>query len=160
MKNQASIIGHLGDNPVIRRTHDGRAIANFSVATTEKWKTRDGEKREETTWHKVVCFNEGTVTNYIEKFFQKGSLVSVDGAIKHNDWTDNEGVKRRSTEIHVSAFKGEVKLLSGGKGGDRDRGDRRDERDDSSTRGSGGGGSGYDAGEPYDDSIPFAASVL
>lgn len=120
--NRATLIGHVGKDPEIRVTQDGRKVASFSVATTEKWKDRNsGEAKERTEWHRIVCFNEG-VCGIIEKFVQKGSKVLVEGAIKTRKWTDQSGTEKYTTEIVMGLFDAKLELLTSA---DRDGGSRQ-----------------------------------
>lgn len=109
--NKAMLIGNLGKDPEVRHTQDGRPIVNFSVATSESWKDKNtGEKKEQTSWHNVVVFNEG-LAGVAEKYLKKGSKVYVEGAIKTRKWTDKDGIDRYSTEIVLQAFNGTLTLL-------------------------------------------------
>ena len=116
--NKVILIGRLGKDPEIRSTQDGSKIANLSLATSESWKTKSGERQEKTEWHKVVCFNDRT-TDVIEKYCKKGGNVYVEGAIQTRKWTDKDGQDRYSTEIVIGRFNGSLTLLdSKGSGSD------------------------------------------
>ncbi len=109
--NKAIVIGHVGKDPEIRATQDGRRVANFSVATSEAWTDkRSGERRERTEWHRIAVFNDNII-NVVEKYVKKGSLICVIGSMRTRKWTDQQGVGRYTTEIHVEAFNGELRLL-------------------------------------------------
>ncbi len=104
MLNQAQIIGHLGKDPEVRYLPSGEAVANFSIATTEKWKDKaTGEPREETEWHRISVF--GRLAEIVGKYLKKGSLVFVQGKIKTRKYTDGQGVERYSTEIRAETLK-------------------------------------------------------
>ena len=104
MLNQAQIIGHLGRDPEIRYLPSGEAVANFSIATTEKWKDKNtGEQREETEWHRISVF--GRLAEIVGEYLKKGSLVFVQGKLKTRKYTDGQGVERYSTEIRAEALK-------------------------------------------------------
>ncbi len=106
--NKVMLIGNLGKDVEIRRTQDGRPIANFSVATSETWKDKtSGERKEKTEWHNIVIFNEG-LAGLAEKYLSKGSKVYIEGKIQTRKWQDQSGADRRSTEI-VLAF--DAKLI-------------------------------------------------
>ncbi len=106
--NRATLIGHLGKDVEIRRTQDGRPIANFSIATSESWKDKtSGERKEKTEWHNIVIFNEG-LAGLAEKYLSKGSKVYIEGKIQTRKWQDQSGADRWSTEI-VLAF--DAKLI-------------------------------------------------
>ena len=113
--NKVTLLGHVGRDPEMRRTQSGTPVTNFSLATTEKFKGKDGEMKEETEWHNIVAFNKSAET--LAKFVKKGSQLYIEGKMKTNSWEDN-GVKRYKTEVHVMNFQ-----FLGGKTGD----DRRAE---------------------------------
>lgn len=95
--NKAIILGNLGRDPEVRYTSDGKAVTNFSVATTEKWRGRDGNSQERTEWHRVVVFDRlGEVCG---EYLSKGSSVYVEGYLRTRSWDDREGNKRYTTEI-------------------------------------------------------------
>jgi single-strand DNA-binding protein len=108
--NKATIMGHLGRDPEIRTTQNGTKIANFSVATSERWKNKQtSEYDERTQWHNVVVFNDRLVP-LIEKRLQKGSLVYVEGQIETRKWQDQSGNDKYTTEI-VLRYNGEIKFF-------------------------------------------------
>lgn len=106
MINKHEIIGRCGQDPEIRYTAGGTAIASYSVATTEKWKGQDGQMNEDTQWHDVVCF--GKLAEITEKYLVKGSLVYVCGKQKKDKWVDNNGNNRVSNKLEAR----EMKMLS------------------------------------------------
>jgi len=113
--NRAQLIGHLGRDPDIRHTQDGRPIANFSLATSERWTDKQsGEKKERTEWHNVVVFNESLV-KVIEQHAKKGSKIFVEGALSTRKWTDQEGRERYTTEVVLRQFNGALILLGTGR---------------------------------------------
>ncbi len=95
--NQVNLIGRLGQDPVIRHTASGDAVANISVATSESWKDKNGDKNEKTEWHKVVAF--GKLAEIMEKWIKKGSQVYIQGKIQTRKWQDKEGRDNYTTEI-------------------------------------------------------------
>lgn len=97
--NIAMIIGYLGGEPEVRYLPDGTPAISFNVATTERWKSRDGEKRERTAWHRCVKIGKGSDT--LAGYLRKGSRVYVAGRINNRDWTDKDGQKRNITEIVI-----------------------------------------------------------
>jgi single-strand DNA-binding protein len=110
--NSARVIGNVGQDPKIDALQNGDKKASFSVATTEKWTDkRTGEKKDFTEWHRIVVFNQAMVS-VVERYVKKGSKVGVEGEMKTREWTDQQGVKQRITEIVLSAYKGELQLLS------------------------------------------------
>ncbi|OEU51973.1 MAG: single-stranded DNA-binding protein [Desulfobacterales bacterium C00003060] len=97
--NKAIIIGNLGRDPEVRYTPSGTAVANFSVATTENWINKDGEKQSRTEWHRVVAW--GKLGETCGEYLSKGSQVYIEGSIQTNEWEDKEGNKRKTTEIRA-----------------------------------------------------------
>ena len=119
--NKVILLGNLGKDPEIRRTQDGKPIANLSVATSETWRDRSsGERKEKTEWHRVVIFNENII-RVAEQYLKKGSTVYVEGQLQTRKWTDNSGQDKYSTEIVLQRFRGELVLLDAKSGG----GDRK-----------------------------------
>lgn len=171
--NKVQIIGNVGADPEIRRTQDGRPIANLRIATSETWRDKNsGERKEKTEWHTVVIYNEG-LCKVVEQYVKKGSKLYVEGSLQTTKWTDRENVDRYKTEIVLKAFNGTLTLLDsrgdGNGGGRRDRDDDHG-RDDRGSRGRdddrGGsrgndrdGGRGSGGGSSFsrdmDDDIPF-----
>lgn len=107
MLNQAQIIGHLGKDPEVRFMPSGNAVANFSIATTEKWKDKSGEAKEQTEWHRVTVFDK--LAEIVGEYLKKGSLVYICGKIKTRKYTDKDGAEKYTTEIHAH----EMKMLGG-----------------------------------------------
>ena len=115
--NKVILIGNLGADPEIRRTQDGRPIANLRVATSESWKDKNtGERREKTEWHRVVIFNEN-LCRIAEQYLKKGSKVFIEGALQTRKWQDQSGQDRYSTEVVLQGFRGELTLLDRAGGG-------------------------------------------
>ncbi len=119
--NKVILIGNLGADPEIRRTQDGRAIANLRLATSETWRDKGtGERREKTEWHRVVIFNDN-LCRIAEQYLKKGSKVYIEGQLQTRKWTDQQGVERYTTEVVLQNFRGELTLLDragAGGGGD------------------------------------------
>ncbi|MFH1216053.1 MAG: single-stranded DNA-binding protein [Pseudomonadota bacterium] len=111
MINKAIIIGNLGTDPEIRYTQSGTAMANFSVATTEKWKGQDGQMQEQTEWHRIVVFSR--LAEICGEYLSKGSKVYIEGRIQTRSWEDKDGNKRYTTEIVAR----DMKMLSPKGGG-------------------------------------------
>ena len=119
--NKVILVGNLGADPEIRRTQDGRPVANLRVATSESWKDKTtGERREKTEWHRVVIFNEN-LCRIAEQYLKKGSKVFIEGQLQTRKWQDQAGQDRYSTEVVLQGFRGELTLLdragAGGAGG-------------------------------------------
>lgn len=110
--NRAIILGRVGRAPDIRRSQSGDEIATLSVATSETWKDKaTGERKERTEWHNVVVFNPQNA-GFIRDYVKKGSLVSVEGAMKTRKYTDKDGIERRVTEVVVDRFDGRVRIAA------------------------------------------------
>ena len=115
--NKVILIGNLGKDPEIRRTQDGRPIANLTVATSETWRDKNtGERKEKTEWHRVVIFNEG-LCKVVEQYVKKGSKVYIEGALQTRKWTDQQGVEKYSTEVVLQGFNSVLTMLDGRSGG-------------------------------------------
>ena len=160
--NKVILVGNLGKDPEIRRTQDGRPIANLSVATSESWRDKaTGERKEKTEWHRVVVFNEG-LCKIIEQYLKKGSKVYLEGALQTRKWTDQQGVEKYSTEIVLQGFNSALTMLdragggggsgdfAGGDTGSSDFGSSRPATRQPAMAGGGGGKRG-----DLDDEIPF-----
>jgi len=123
--NKVILIGNLGADPEIRRTQDGRPVANLRLATSESWKDKTtGERKEKTEWHRVVIFNEN-LCRIAEQYLKKGSKVFIEGALQTRKWQDQSGQDRYSTEVVLQGFRGELTLLdrAGGAGASGGGGD-------------------------------------
>lgn len=108
--NRVILIGNVGADPEIRRTQDGKPIANIRLATSESWKTKDGERKEKTEWHRVVVFNEG-LCKVIEQYVKRGSKIYIEGSLQTRKWTDQAGVEKYSTEIVLQGFNSVLTML-------------------------------------------------
>ena len=108
--NKVILIGNLGRDPEVRYLPSGDAVANFSIATTEKWKDKSGEMQEQTEWHRISFF--GRQAEICGEYLRKGSSVYVEGRLQTRKWTDKEGNERTTTEI-----RGDRMQMLGGRGG-------------------------------------------
>jgi single-strand DNA-binding protein len=136
MLNKVMLIGNLGRDPEVRTTPSGQPVANFTLATNRRWTDREGNRQEQTEWHRIVCW--GKQAEIAGQYLRKGKQVFVEGRLQTRSWEDrNSGEKRTTTEIVCDNFQ-----MLGGRGGD-----------------------GFEAGEPQgrpepegapaDDDIPF-----
>jgi single-strand DNA-binding protein len=156
--NKVILIGNLGADPEIRRTQDGRPIANLRVATSESWRDKaTGERKEKTEWHRVVIFNEG-LSKIAEQYLKKGSKVYLEGALQTRKWQDKDGHDRYSTEVVLQGFNSQLTMLdrAGGAGAGSNGADEFGSSGPSAQRErkpalAGAGGKGGD----MDDEIPF-----
>jgi single-strand DNA-binding protein len=126
--NKVILVGNLGKDPEIRRTQDGRPIANLSVATSESWRDKaTGERKEKTEWHRVVIFNEG-LCKIAEQYLKKGSKVYLEGALQTRKWQDKDGHDKYSTEVVLQGFNSQLTMLDtrGGGGGSAEAGEGGD----------------------------------
>jgi len=139
--NKVILIGRLGQDPEVRYTPDGTAVANFSIATSEEWKDKNsGEKRERTEWHRIVAWRR--LGEICGEYLSKGRQVYIEGRIQTRSWEDKDGNKRYTTEIIAS----DVQFLGG--------------RDSANGAGPSAGapqtgGQGPSPQGPQDDDIPF-----
>lgn len=115
--NKVILVGNVGKDPEIRRTQDGRPIANISVATSDTWRDKQtGERKEKTEWHRVVVFNE-PLCKVVEQYVKKGTKLYIEGALQTRKWTDQSGAERYSTEVVLQGFNGVLTMLDGAGGG-------------------------------------------
>ncbi|MGB6670788.1 MAG: single-stranded DNA-binding protein [Candidatus Acidiferrum sp.] len=152
--NKVILVGRLGRDPETRYTGGGQAVANFSVATDESYKDRNGEKQKRTEWHKIVAW--GPKAEFAQKYLKKGNLIYIEGSIRSSEWQDKEGQKRTKTEIIASDFRfigGKAEGAATG-GGGRSGGDEVEAHaapaDDSY-----GGSQAPSGPEISDEDIPF-----
>lgn len=109
--NKVILIGNATQDPQIRQTQDGRKIANFSIATSEKWKDKEtGEVKEKAEFHKISVFNQGLI-KVIEGYVKKGSKLYVEGSLSTRKWADKDGVEKYTTEIVLNPYGGILQLL-------------------------------------------------
>jgi len=101
--NKVILVGRLGRDPETRYTGGGQAVANFSVATDESYKDKNGERQKRTEWHKIVVW--GKQAEIAQQYLKKGSLIFIEGRIQSREWQDKEGQKRTSFEIVANNFR-------------------------------------------------------
>src|ERR1700736_6457202 len=101
--NKVILVGRLGRDPETRYTGGGQAVANFSIATDETYKDRNGERQKRTEWHKIVVW--GKQAEIAQQYLKKGSLIFIEGRIQSREWQDKEGQKRTSFEIVATNFR-------------------------------------------------------
>lgn len=108
--NLVILIGHLGKDPDVRYTPDGKAITNFNLATSEKWKDKNtGESRDKTEWHRVVLF--GGLAKIAGDYLKKGSKIYLEGKLQTRKWTDQHSIERYSTEVIVDSIHGKMSMF-------------------------------------------------
>lgn len=133
--NKVILVGNLGRDPELRYTPNGSAVANFTVATNETWKDKEGQKQEHTEWHRVVVW--GKLAEICGEYLKKGRQVYIEGGLRSRTYKDREGVERTVTEIRAD----NLVMLGKGDGGDGGGGSR--------------GASPEKSPEFNDDDIPF-----
>src|SRR3979411_2140498 len=115
--NKVILIGNLGADPEIKRTQDGRPIANLRIATSDTWRDKTtGERKEKTEWHRVVIFSEG-LCKIAEQYLKKGAKVYIEGQLQTRKWTDQSGVEKYSTEVALQNVNSTRTMLDGRSGG-------------------------------------------
>ena len=109
--NKVMLIGNLGADPVIRQTQDGKRLAQLSLATKESWKDKTtGEKKEKTSWHRIVIFNDG-LAGVVENYVKKGSKIFVEGQLQTRKFTDQDGNEKYTTEVVLGNYNGTLTML-------------------------------------------------
>lgn len=101
--NKVILVGRIGQDPEVRYTQAGDAVVNLSLATSESWKNKNGEKQEATEWHRISFF--GKPAEIVGQYVQKGSQLYIEGKIKSKKYTDKQGVERVAFEIAADTFK-------------------------------------------------------
>lgn len=109
MLNSCSFIGHLGADPETKSMQSGDRVCNLSLAVTEKWKDKNGERKEKTEWIRVVIFSQGLV-KVAESYLKKGSKIYVSGKMQTRSW-EKDGEKKYSTEIVLQGFDAKLVML-------------------------------------------------
>ncbi len=132
--NKVILIGNLGADPELRYTPSGRAVVNFNLATSRTWNNRDGEKQEETEWHRIVAWDK--LAEICGEYLKKGAQTYVEGRLQTRSWEDKNGVKRYTTEAVVS----EMRMLGS--------------RQDTGSSGSSGSSKSSDTSSPPPENLP------
>ena len=152
--NKVILIGNLGRDPEVRYMPEGGAVTNISVATTDNWKDKSGEKQERTEWHRVAFF--GRLAEIAGEYLKKGSQVYIEGRLQTRKWQDKEGQERFTTEIVAN----EMRMLGRREGSGAEPTGAREPREPATAGASGGGKAaapkkGGGNFEQMDDDIPF-----
>ena len=166
--NKVILVGNLGRDPEIRRTQDGRPIANLRIATSESWRDKtSGERREKTEWHSVVIFSEG-LCRIAEQYLKKGAKVYLEGQLQTRKWQGQDGQDRYTTEVVLQGFNSVLTMLDS-RGGGASAGAGLPDEDGGYAGGSSGNGTAKRSGgsaealqqskggfdKALDDEIPF-----
>ncbi|MHB1573445.1 MAG: single-stranded DNA-binding protein [Acidithiobacillus sp.] len=141
--NKVILLGHLGRDPEMRYMPDGTAVANMTIATSESYKDRDGNRQERTEWHRVALY--ARTAEVAGEYLRKGNQVFIEGRLRTRKWTDKDGQDRNTTEI----IGDRMQLLGG----------RRSEADGGGQQGSGGGAPSAPVDDLGDDGIPFVTQA-
>ena len=151
--NKVILIGNLGQDPEIRYTSGGMAIATLSLATSESWRDKHtGEQKERTEWHRVVLV--GKLAEVAGQYLKKGSQVYVEGKLQTRKWQDQSGQDRYTTEVQVDSFTGVLQML----GGKPQQGSSQKAQSQPPARPAATPSAGQQSNEPpfdYDDDLPF-----
>jgi len=102
LRNSVRLLGHLGEDPKVRRLESGKVVANFNIATNEIYRDSHGNKKEETTWHRLVAW--GKNAEVAEKYLKKGKEIAVEGKLTNRHWEDKNGEKQYITEIVINSL--------------------------------------------------------
>ncbi|MCK5505049.1 MAG: single-stranded DNA-binding protein [Thermodesulfovibrionia bacterium] len=145
--NKVILVGNLGRDPEVRYTKNGQAVASFSLATTERWTGKDGNKEEKTEWHRIVAW--GKLGEICGEYLVKGKQVYIEGRLQTRDWDDKDGNKKSTTEIVAN----NMVMLSQAGGAQQSYGGDQQAASAGGQAASSGGGSETDDFE--DDDIPF-----
>lgn len=147
--NKVIILGNLCADPDVRTFANGGKVVNLRIATNERWKTKDGERKEKAEYHSVAIFSE-PLCKVAESYLKKGSKVYIEGQLETRKWQDQSGADKYSTEIVLRPFKSELTMLDGAGGGQTGSQDRQDH---------GAGAGGRPSLDMGGDDIPFQAEV-
>jgi single-strand DNA-binding protein len=109
--NRVILLGNVGQTPAIRTKQDGKRIATFSLATSDKWKDKtSGEWKEKCEWHRIVVFSDGLV-GIIEKYVDKGTKLYVEGTLQTRKWSGTDGVEKYATEVILQGFNNKLEII-------------------------------------------------
>lgn len=140
--NKVLLLGNVAADPVIRTAQDGKKIATFSLATSEKWTDKKtNEKREKIEWNRIVIYSDG-LANIAEKYIKKGTKLFVEGSLQTRKWTGNDGVEKNITEIVLQGFNNKLEIIDNRKEGDSNTSENYE-------------GGSYNEPSGIEDDIPF-----
>ena len=156
--NKVILVGNTGADPEVRSMQDGREMVTLSLATSDSWKDRDGNRQEKTEWHRVTIFSPGLV-GIVKQYVKKGAKLYIEGQLQTRKYTDKSGIERYSTDVVLNAYNSSLVMLGGGR---RDGGSGGGWQGGGSSGGGsydGGAGGGSSGGSTsttdFDDDIPF-----
>jgi single-strand DNA-binding protein len=156
--NKVILVGNLGKDPETRYMPNGKAVTNFTIATSESWKDKQtGEQREQTEWHNIVMYDR--LAEIAAEYLRKGSQVYVEGRLRTRKWQDKEGRDRYTTEINANEMQMLGSRAGGAGAGARGESGAAERMAPAAAAGGAGAGRAAPAGggdeAPFDDDIPF-----
>ncbi len=108
--NKVILVGNLGADPEVRHSQDNNKVVTFSIATSENWKDKNGERKDRTEWHRVVIFSPG-LADIAEKYLKRGTKVYIEGQLRTRKWQDGSGNDKYTTEVVLSSYNGYMIML-------------------------------------------------
>lgn len=154
--NKVILVGNLGRDPEVRYTKSGQAVASFSLATSERWTGKDGNKEEKTEWHRIVAW--GKLGEICGEYLSKGKQIYIEGRLQTREWEDNDGNKKQTTEIVANNMTMLGQAGGGSSGGydsNSSSGGSRGQSGSSASQGSPSQSSSGGSDDFEDDDIPF-----
>ena len=116
MVNRVILLGNVGNEPEVKMLPSGSKVANLSIATTENWKDKDGNKQSKTEWHRITVFSEGLI-KIVEQYIHKGQTLYVEGSLRTTKYTDAAGIEKYSTNVMVQGYGDTIRMVGGAKSG-------------------------------------------
>lgn len=144
--NKVILVGRLGKDPETRYMPNGDAVTNITLATSETWKDKNGEKQEKTEWHRITFYRK--LAEIAGQYLKKGSMAYVEGRLETRKWTDKEGVEKYTTEIIAN----EMQMLSSKSSSDNSAQQQESQQSQPARQAQPSTGGGFD---DMDDDIPF-----
>jgi single-strand DNA-binding protein len=145
MVNRVILLGNVGNEPEVKMLPSGSKVANLSIATTENWKDKDGNKQSKTEWHRITVFSEGLI-KIVEQYIHKGQTLYVEGSLKTTKYTDAAGIEKYSTNVMVQGYGDTIRMV----GGSKSSGGESFDNDSGSTK-----AISNEPSADMDDEIPF-----
>lgn len=150
--NKVILVGNIGQDPNIRFTPDGKAIANLSLATSESWKDQQGQQQTKTEWHRIVVF--GKLAEIVQQYVTKGSKLYVEGKLQTRKYQAQDGSDRYTTEVIVDSFNGVLQMLDS-RQDNGPQGQQQNYQQPQQARNNPQQQPPYQGADQYDDAIPF-----
>ena len=146
--NKVILVGNLGADPEVRHSQDNNKVVTFSIATSENWKDKNGERKDRTEWHRVVIFSPG-LADIAEKYLKRGAKVYIEGQLRTRKWQDGSGNDKYTTEVVLSSYNGYMIML------DKTNGSNSIQEQDSSNNNTDEPSWDNSTSTEIDDEIPF-----